>query len=167
MGCFWRAKPAKNTPHPNLLRRYEHDYDGVRKNLSHAVEDYLKAIYDLTQDEARATTNQIAERLGVKAGSVTGMLKRLAANDPPLLNYHKNHGVELTPVGEKVALEVIRHHRLLELFCMKPWAIPGMKCTRKPTAWSMSFLKISKSASLRPWETRSLIRTASPFPPCA
>jgi DtxR family Mn-dependent transcriptional regulator len=44
------------------------------------------------------------------------MLKRMAANDPPLLEYHKHHGVELTPEGEKAALKVIRHHRLLELF---------------------------------------------------
>lgn len=88
----------------------------LRDNLTQSVEDYLKAIYDLTLFEQRATTNQIAERMGVTPASVTGMLKRLSSNDPPLLEYHKHHGVALTPAGEQVALEIIRHHRLLELF---------------------------------------------------
>jgi len=88
----------------------------LRENLTQAIEDYLKAIYEITQLGERASTNQIAERMGVTAASVTGMLKRLAANEPPLLEYRKHHGVELTEQGEQVALEVIRHHRLLELF---------------------------------------------------
>jgi DtxR family Mn-dependent transcriptional regulator len=88
----------------------------LRDNLTQSIEDYLKAIYDLTVFDQRATTNQIAERMGVTPASVTGMLKRLAGNDPPLLEYHKHRGVELTPEGEQVALEIIRHHRLLELF---------------------------------------------------
>jgi len=88
----------------------------LRENLTQAVEDYLKTIYEITQTDGRASTNQIAERMGVTAASVTGMLKRLSANDPPLLEYRKHHGVELTEEGERVALEVIRHHRLLELF---------------------------------------------------
>lgn len=88
----------------------------LRDNLTQSVEDYLKAIYDLTLDHGRASTNQISQRMGVKPGSVTGMLKRLAANDPPLLDYHKHRGVALTPEGERVALELIRHHRLLELY---------------------------------------------------
>jgi DtxR family Mn-dependent transcriptional regulator len=88
----------------------------LRDNLTQSIEDYLKAIYDLTLFDQRATTNQIAERMGVTPASVTGMLKRLSSNDPPLLEYHKHHGVALTPAGEQVALEIIRHHRLLELF---------------------------------------------------
>jgi DtxR family Mn-dependent transcriptional regulator len=88
----------------------------MRENLTQAIEDYLKAIYEITVSDERASTNQIAGRMGVTPASVTGMLKRLAANDPPLLEYHKHHGVALTPDGERVALEVIRHHRLLELF---------------------------------------------------
>jgi DtxR family Mn-dependent transcriptional regulator len=87
-----------------------------REYLTQAIEDYLKTIYEITLSEQRASTNQIAERMGVKAASVTGMLKRLATNDPPLLEYRKHHGVELTSEGERIALEVIRHHRLLELF---------------------------------------------------
>lgn len=88
----------------------------MRENLTHAIEDYLKVIYELTLGGERATTNQIAERMGVTPASVTGMLKRLSSSDPPLLEYHKHHGVELNTEGEKVALEIIRHHRLLELF---------------------------------------------------
>lgn len=88
----------------------------MRHNLTQAIEDYLKAIYEITLSDERATTNQIAERMGVTPASVTGMLKRLATNDPPLLKYRKHRGVELTPAGERVALEIIRHHRLLELF---------------------------------------------------
>jgi DtxR family Mn-dependent transcriptional regulator len=88
----------------------------LRDNLTQSIEDYLKAIYDLTLFDQRATTNQIAERMGVTPASVTGMLKRLASNNPPLLEYHKHHGVALTSEGEQVALEIIRHHRLLELF---------------------------------------------------
>jgi DtxR family Mn-dependent transcriptional regulator len=88
----------------------------MRENLTHAIEDYLKVIYELTLEQERASTNAIAERMGVAPASVTGMLKRLAANDPPLLEYRKHHGVELTTEGRQVALEVIRHHRLLELF---------------------------------------------------
>jgi DtxR family Mn-dependent transcriptional regulator len=88
----------------------------MRENLTYAIEDYLKTIYELTRDEGRATTNQIAERMAVKPASVTGMLKRLDANDPPLIEYRKHRGVALSQEGERVALEIIRHHRLLEMF---------------------------------------------------
>ncbi len=88
----------------------------MRQNLTSATEDYLKSIYELTLQEERASTNQIAESMGVTPASVTGMLKRLATSDPPLLDYHKHRGVALTSEGERVALEVIRHHRLLELY---------------------------------------------------
>jgi DtxR family Mn-dependent transcriptional regulator len=88
----------------------------MREHLTQSVEDYLKSIYELAQEDERVSTNRIAERMGVTAASVTGMLKRLSASEPPLLDYHKHHGVELTQEGEKVALEIIRHHRLLELF---------------------------------------------------
>ena len=88
----------------------------MRETLTHVVEDYLKAIYDLTSPNGRATTNQIAERMGVTPASVTSMIQKLASTQPPLLKYRKHRGVELTAEGEKVALEIIRHHRLLEVF---------------------------------------------------
>ena len=88
----------------------------MRENLTQAVEDYIKAIYTLTRDGERATTNQLADHLGVTAASVTGMLKMLSSAQQPLVDYQKHHGVLLTSYGEKVALEVLRHHRLLEMF---------------------------------------------------
>lgn len=88
----------------------------MRENLTHAIEDYLKTIYDLAGTHGRASTNQIAEVLEVKPASVTGMVQKLASTKPPLVDYQKHRGVVLTPDGEKVALEIIRHHRLLELF---------------------------------------------------
>jgi DtxR family Mn-dependent transcriptional regulator len=88
----------------------------MRDNLTHAIEDYLKTIYDLCATHGRATTNQIAERLGVTPASVTNMIKKLSITRPPLLEYRKHRGVVLTPDGNKVALEILRHHRLLEMF---------------------------------------------------
>lgn len=88
----------------------------MRENLTRVVEDYLKTIYELTRSEQRATTNQIADKMGVTPASVTNMIQKLAETDPPLLEYRKHRGVQLTPEGERVALEIIRHHRLLEMF---------------------------------------------------
>lgn len=95
-----------------------------RKNLTQAIEDYLKTIYDLTSIHERATTTQISEMLDVKPASVTGMMRKLAATDPPLVEYRKHQGVVLTPAGERVALEIIRHHRLLELFLHETLGYP-------------------------------------------
>ena len=91
---------------------------------SHAIEDYAKAIYVL---ESRAgepvSTNALAERLGVTAGSVSAMLRKLAEHG--LVAHQPYRGVRLTEPGRRLALEVIRHHRLLELFLAEvldmPW----------------------------------------------
>jgi DtxR family Mn-dependent transcriptional regulator len=88
----------------------------MQEYLTQTVEDYLKAIYKITATYERASTNQIAESLGVAPASVTGMIKKLSKLDPPLLNYKRHNGVVLTPDGEKIALEIIRHHRLIEMF---------------------------------------------------
>src|SRR3954447_13883013 len=79
-----------------------------------AIQDYAKAIYKLELEVGRATTNALSERLGVTPASVTGMLKRLA--DLQLVTYERYHGVNLTASGRRLALEVIRHHRLLERY---------------------------------------------------
>ena len=81
-----------------------------------AVEDYAKAIYALAAPRATGpvTTSALAERLGVAPSSVTAMLKRL--DELGLVRYEPYHGVTLTAAGERVALEVIRHHRLIEAF---------------------------------------------------
>ncbi len=91
----------------------------MRDHLTHAIEDYLKTIYDLSITQGRATTTQLAKSLGVTPASVTGMLQKLAAAQPPLVDYQKHRGVALTTDGEKVALEILRTHRLLELFLHK------------------------------------------------
>ena len=85
--------------------------------FSQQIEDYLKTIYLLQQRTGDASTNAIAEALSVKPASVTGMLKKLAELN--LARHTPYQGVTLTKSGEKVALEVIRHHRLLELFLVE------------------------------------------------
>ena len=82
-----------------------------------STDDYLKAILELSgNQEARVTSNAIARHLGVRAASVTNMLQKLAALRPPFVNYQKHHGVLLTEAGRFRALEILRHHRLLERF---------------------------------------------------
>ena len=82
-----------------------------------SVDDYLKAILELGgAEEERVTSNALAHHLGVRAASVTGMLQKLAAQKPPFVKYEKHHGVRLTATGKMRALEVLRHHRLLERF---------------------------------------------------
>jgi DtxR family Mn-dependent transcriptional regulator len=88
----------------------------MRSSLTQPIEDYLKVIYQITQSGERASTNQIAEALEITPASVTGMIKKLAGTEPPLVEYQRHRGVMLTPQGEQVALEVLRHHRLLEMF---------------------------------------------------
>ncbi len=81
------------------------------------MDDYLKAALELSgADDKAVTSNALAERLGVRAASVTGMLQKLAAGKPPLVSYQKHHGARLTAAGRMRALEVLRHHRLLERF---------------------------------------------------
>jgi DtxR family Mn-dependent transcriptional regulator len=81
------------------------------------VDDYLKAILELSgPKEERVASNTLAQQLGVRAASVTGMIKKLAAQRPSFVKYEKHHGVRLTRAGKMRALEVLRHHRLLERF---------------------------------------------------
>ena len=82
-----------------------------------AVDDYLKAILELSgPEEQRVTSNSLASHLEVRAASVTGMLQKLAARRPSFVEYEKHHGVRLTNRGKRRALEILRHHRLLERF---------------------------------------------------
>jgi DtxR family Mn-dependent transcriptional regulator len=85
-----------------------------RAPLSQTAEDYLKEIYKLQTEQGRATTTALAERVGVSPPSATAMLKKLAALK--LLRHEPYRGVTLTVAGEKAAVEVIRHHRLLEQY---------------------------------------------------
>jgi DtxR family Mn-dependent transcriptional regulator len=90
--------------------------ESLRDDVTHAVEDYLKAIYEICLEQDRASTTRLAVELGVTPASVTGMLQKLASMPTPLIDYKKHHGVALTPDGQQVALEIIRHHRLLEMY---------------------------------------------------
>ncbi len=89
------------------------------EQLTDSIQDYLKAIYELTEGGAHASTTALAVRLHVEPASVTGMVQKLAAAHPALVVYRKHHGVKLTPAGRRAALEVIRHHRLLEAWLVK------------------------------------------------
>jgi DtxR family Mn-dependent transcriptional regulator len=82
-----------------------------------AVEDYLKTIYALSPGGAPASTSAIAERLSIAAGSVTGMLKRLAERG--LVEHVPYYGARLTGQGEREAVRLIRRHRVLELFLVQ------------------------------------------------
>lgn len=95
----------------------------VTNQLSSAMEDYLKAIYHLAEDEGAVSTVLLAGRMGVAAPSVTSMVKRLTAMN--LVLHTPYRGIELTRAGRAVALEVVRHHRLIEAYLAEfldvPW----------------------------------------------
>ncbi len=89
---------------------------------SSAVENYVKAIYQLQSQDQPVTTSALAEALHVSNASTTNMVKKLAARK--LVRHSPYQGVELTKTGEKLALEVIRHHRLIELFLHETLDVP-------------------------------------------
>ena len=91
--------------------------------VTSAVEDYAKAIYALERrGEGTVSTNALAERLGVSAASASSMVKKL--DSLGLVTHVPYRGVQLTPAGAKVALEVIRHHRLLERYLAEELGVP-------------------------------------------
>ena len=91
--------------------------------VTEAIEDYAKAIYALSiRGDGTVSTNALAERLGVTAASASGMVKKLAERG--LVNHVPYHGVVLTAEGRRVALEVLRHHRLLELYLTEHLGVP-------------------------------------------
>jgi len=90
---------------------------------SEAIEDYAKAIYALSQQRRGPIGNgEVAERLGVTPATATSMLKKLG--EMGLVDYEPYKGVTLTEAGEKVALEVIRHHRLIEAYLAEALGMP-------------------------------------------
>jgi len=97
--------------------------DSAGHDVSSAIEDYAKAIYALQSRGGEAvTTNALAERLDVTAASASGMVKRL--DELGLVRHEPYHGVFLTEAGERIALEVIRHHRLLETYLAESLGVP-------------------------------------------
>lgn len=92
-----------------------------RVNLNtESVDNYLKAIFALGgQEEKRVTSTALSERLGVAPASVTNMLQKLAVSPTPFVEYESRRGVRLSAAGRRRALEILRHHRLLETFLYK------------------------------------------------
>lgn len=86
----------------------------TRPPLSEAIQDYLKEIYSLQEGNARVTITAVARAQSVSPASASAMVKKLAALG--LIEHEPYRGAKLTNAGERVALEVIRHHRLLELY---------------------------------------------------
>lgn len=100
--------------------------------LSTAAQDYLKAIYQL-RGATPVTTQALAERLEVSAPSATAMVKKLAALN--LARHTPYRGVELTPPGEKIALEMIRHHRLIETYLAEVLGVSWDKVHDEAERW--------------------------------
>ncbi len=90
--------------------------------LSASIEDYAKAIYALEERHGVASTTALAERLGVSAPAVSAMVKKLASLG--YVSHVPYRGVKLTDEGRKVALEVLRHHRLLETYLVEELGVP-------------------------------------------
>ncbi len=93
---------------------------------SEAVDDYLKAIFELSgREEREVASTEIALHLAITGASVTNMLQKLAAAQPAMVFYRKHHGVRLAAPGKRRALEIVRHHRLIETFLNQvlgyPW----------------------------------------------
>ena len=104
-----------------MLNSTDHELGG--EALSSAVQDYAKAIWSLGQRTGEpVSTSAIADRLAVSPASASAMVKRLETLG--LATRRPYHGVELTPAGERLALEVVRHHRLLELYLAEALGVP-------------------------------------------
>jgi DtxR family Mn-dependent transcriptional regulator len=102
-------------------------HTGLRRDpdtaQTEAVEDYAKAIYALTRQGGEPVgTSALAERLGVSPGTATAMIKRLA--ELGIAEHEPYRGVRLTPAGDRVALEVVRHHRLIEAYLAEALGMP-------------------------------------------
>lgn len=90
--------------------------------ISHAMEDYIKVLYELQESGEPGANSTIAEWLGITPASVTDMVKRLSKLE--LVNHAPYYGVKLTPRGEKLALKLVRYHRLVELFLKEILGVP-------------------------------------------
>ena len=97
----------------------------IRSEISSVMEDYIKAIFNLIQKEGKANTNDLAKSMNVSAPTVTQMVKRLV--DLKLVRHEPYKGVSLTASGDKMALETIRHHRLLEQYLYEALGVPWDK----------------------------------------
>lgn len=104
-----------------------------RAPLSSAVEDYLKAIYSLGAGGEVVTTQSLADHLGIAPASATNMAKRLAAMG--LAHHTPYHGIELSETGERIAAEVVRHHRIIETFLSQVLGLSDDKLHAEAERW--------------------------------
>ncbi len=114
-----KDRRIQNGTHGGPRRRYG---DVVEADLTPAAENHLKAIWAELEAGRRATTTALARRLGVAPPSVTAMVRRLAADG--LVVHRPYQGVTLTDAGRRVAAEVVRHHRLVELYLAEVLGVP-------------------------------------------
>lgn len=89
----------------------------METSVGSAVEDYLKAIYHIANTEDRVTPTRVSQRLGVSAAAVVKMAAKLQGQQ--LILYDRKQGLRLTPGGQRIAIEVVRHHRLIELYLVE------------------------------------------------
>ncbi|MBD3288223.1 metal-dependent transcriptional regulator [candidate division KSB1 bacterium] len=85
--------------------------------VNEAIEDYLKTIYNIQDEHGKVSTTMLAKQMNIAPSSATGMIKKLARLN--LVTYEPYRGIQLTSHGRKVALEVLRHHRLIELYLVE------------------------------------------------
>jgi len=97
------------------------------------IENYLKAIYNIQGEMDKVATTTLAKRLAIAPASATGMIKKLS--EMKLITYEKYQGVKLTKAGRGIALEVIRHHRLIELFLAEALGVPWDKVHEEAEKW--------------------------------
>jgi len=107
--------------------------DNAMASKTEAVEDYLKAVHELERTHDKVTTSALAERLDVAPASVTGMVKKLA--EMKLVTHEPYRGVKLTEAGRKLALEVVRHHRLMELYLAEALDVPWDQVHNEAEVW--------------------------------
>lgn len=101
--------------------------------LSQSIEDYLKVIYEIQNTDGKVTTTSLSNKLGIAPASVTGMLIKLSSKK--LVTHKKYQGVQLTESGKNIALEVIRHHRLIELYLKEALGVPWDKVHEEAEKW--------------------------------
>ncbi|NIP29288.1 MAG: metal-dependent transcriptional regulator [Candidatus Dadabacteria bacterium] len=101
--------------------------------LSQSVEDYLKAIYEIQETNDKVSTNSLSEKLDIAPASVTSMVKKLSKKK--LITHKRYQGVRLTDSGRKIALEIIRHHRLVELYLKEALGVPWDQVHEEAEKW--------------------------------
>ena len=101
--------------------------------LTQSIEDYLKAIYEIQETHDKVSTNSLSEKLDIAPASVTSMIKKLSSKK--LVTHERYQGVSLTEAGKKIALEVIRHHRLIELYLKEALGVPWDQVHDEAEKW--------------------------------